>query len=80
MIFPFDETSPMGWGFDFVWPWLAEAKGRMIGVIDSTPVDHSMRKQGEAYDRIGQGNAMEQYLSKFPGIIRGTFTVTKLFR
>ena len=35
---PFDEESPMGWGYDFVWPHLADKNGLNMGIVDATPV------------------------------------------
>ncbi len=37
---PFDETSPMGWGNDFVWPIVAERLSLKIGIVDAVPVAH----------------------------------------
>lgn len=60
---PFDETSPMGWGFDFVWPLVAESAGLTVGIIDATPVDHSIRGQAVAYSTQTAGRAMQAYLA-----------------
>jgi len=61
-IMPFDETSPMGWGYDYVWPLQAEAEGLKIGIIDAAPVDHSLRDQAAAYSGSEAGLAMQAYL------------------
>ncbi len=62
-VFPFDEATPMGWGFDFVLPCIAESHGLRIGIIDETPVDHSMRKPMHNYQFDDVKKAMESYLS-----------------
>jgi hypothetical protein len=79
-ILPFDETSPMGWGYDYVWPLLAEAAGRRIGIVDATPVDHSIRDQAAAYDKYGAGAAMAAYLAKHRHLSKPeAFTVLTTF-
>ena len=62
-ILPFDELSGMGWGYDFVWPVLAEAANLRMGIIDATPVDHSLRDQASAYSSSAAGEAMRVYLA-----------------
>jgi hypothetical protein len=44
LVFPFDLTSPMGWGLENVWSLRASERGLKMGIIDAVPVDHSMRK------------------------------------
>ena len=66
LIFPFDERSPMGWGYDFVWPYLLEKKGLRMGIIDATPVDHSMRKPVANYIYKKAKRDMELYLLQNP--------------
>lgn len=62
-ILPFDESSPMGYGYDFCWPVeLAKANLKM-GIIDAVSVDHSFRPQGVSYSASQNNAVMEQYLS-----------------
>lgn len=63
-ILPFDELSGMGWGYDFVWPVLAEEANVKIGIIDATPVDHSLRDQATAYSSSDAALAMQTYLGR----------------
>jgi hypothetical protein len=42
-VFPFDITSPMGWGYENVWSYQLALSGMKMGIIDNVPVDHSMR-------------------------------------
>jgi hypothetical protein len=60
---PFDETSPMGWGLDFVWPVLAEKHDLNIGIVDATPVVHNLRKPVAYYNYSDANDAMIEYLA-----------------
>jgi glycosyltransferase involved in cell wall biosynthesis len=44
VVFPFDLTSPMGWGYENVWSYRLARRGLKMGIIDAVPVDHSTRK------------------------------------
>jgi hypothetical protein len=63
---PFDEESPMGWGYDFVWPCIIEKMGRRMGIIDATPVEHSMRKPVDNYEYDDSVQTMERFISQRP--------------
>lgn len=63
LLTPFDESSPMGWGYDFVWPVLLERAGLRMGIVDATPVAHELRKPSTLYDDRDASRAMEAYLS-----------------
>ena len=69
-IIPLDEATPMGWGFDFVLPCVAERQGLRIGIIDGTPVDHSLRRPMHNYHFEDAKQAMEAYLSVNPHLSR----------
>lgn len=64
LVAPFDETAPMGWGLDFVWPRIAEQHGLKIGIVDATPVDHSMRPPVSSYDDTKTREGMEEFLNR----------------
>jgi hypothetical protein len=49
LLFPFNENCGMGWGLDFVWPVVIEAAGLRMGIIDSVPVAHRIRKSTTNY-------------------------------
>lgn len=79
-VLPLDETSPMGWGYDFVWPLVAEEAGLRIGIIDATPVDHSLRPQASAYDaRITHDAMLRLYASRPHLSKQQAFTVLEVF-
>lgn len=61
-LLPFDESSPMGWGYDFVWPVIAQDQGLRMGIVDATPVDHSFRPQSATYSRDANREVAERYL------------------
>ena len=42
-VLPFDPISPMGWGYENVWSFRLAQHGMAMGIIDATPVDHSLR-------------------------------------
>ncbi len=79
-LLPFDESSPMGWGYDFVWPVLAEAAGLRLGIVDATPVDHSLRGQASAYSSKEASRAMIAYLERTPHLKKqDAFTVLETY-
>lgn len=61
---PFDEESPMGWGYDLVWPHLAEENGLNMGIVDATPVVHKMRPPVANYSYDKADSTMQEYLAK----------------
>jgi hypothetical protein len=79
-VLPFDETSGMGWGYDFVWPVVAEQARLKIGIIDATPVDHSLRDQASAYSGSAAAAAMEAYLQNNRHLSKQeAFTIVETF-
>lgn len=80
LIFPFDMNSPMGWGYDFVWPVLFQKNNLKIGIIDKTAVAHVIRPQGDAYSRGGELSRMYKFLEKHKIFtVPNGFVVKKLF-
>ncbi|MDH4264505.1 MAG: DUF707 domain-containing protein [Deltaproteobacteria bacterium] len=63
-LLPFDESSSMGWGYDFVWPHVIEKMGLRMGIVDATPVEHSMRRPVRNYNYEDARKGMEHYLSR----------------
>ena len=52
----------MGAGRDFVWPYVLEQHGLTLGIVDSVPVHHTFRPDGESYPRPEANRAMRAYL------------------
>lgn len=50
LVFPFDLSSPMGWGYENVWAFCVAERGWKMGIIDATAVDHSLRPPVAHYD------------------------------
>jgi hypothetical protein len=61
LVFPFDLTSPMGWGYENVWSRRLAERGLKMGIIDAVPVDHSLRKPVENYS-WAEANAQRRRL------------------
>jgi hypothetical protein len=68
LVLPFSPESPMGWGYDLIWPVVASENGFAIGIIDGVPVDHSLRKRSVLYDHREQRKLMAAYLSDRPHV------------
>ena len=66
LVLPFDETNPMGWGFDSVWAHLLRERGRSEGIIDAVPVDHSIRKPVAHYKWADADADRDRYLAQHP--------------
>ena len=71
LMVPFDENSPMGWGYDFVWPVLLETAGLRLGIVDATPVGHTMRRPLAHYDYEPTRARMDEYLTRRPHLTPG---------
>jgi hypothetical protein len=69
-LLPFDETSPMGWGYDYVWPARLQQLGRRMGIVDATPVDHSYRAQYTTYSLPEHRGVMKAFLSRHSHVPR----------
>jgi len=68
LLFPFDQNSPMGWGYDFVWPRMMDEHGLRMGIIDAVPVEHSMRKPVVNYKHSEAMESMNKYLTINPHV------------
>ena len=53
----------MGWGYDLVWPVTAQDHGLRLGIVDATPIDHSLRPRGALYAEGEVLAQMSRYLS-----------------
>ena len=80
-IFPFDESSPMGWGYDFVWPAILRRKKLKMGIVDITPLNHTIRPSGVQYSGSESRKQMEMYLSNNKNISsKEAFLVHKSYK
>jgi hypothetical protein len=68
-LLPFDEESPMGWGYDYVWPRVVAGAGLRMGIVDATPVAHAFRP-AISYDISRAAHQMAQYLLRHEHLSR----------
>jgi hypothetical protein len=66
LVFPFDETSAMGWGFENVWAHRLRERGRTQGIVDAVPMDHSIRKPLANYEWSDADADRKRYLAGQP--------------
>ena len=66
LIFPFDDASPMGWGYDFFWPQIIGNAGLKMGIVDAVPIAHYLRKSVSYYQHEQASREMEEFLSRRP--------------
>ena len=64
LVFPFDETNPMGWGFENVWAHKLRERGFSQGIVDAVPIDHSVRKPVANYEWSDANADRERYLGE----------------
>ena len=80
LMLPFDESSPMGWGYDLVWPVIARQHGLKLGIVDAVAIEHSMRARGALYDASNEIESMAKMLSQREHLnAREAFVVLKRF-
>jgi hypothetical protein len=80
VLLPFDLRSPMGWGYDFIWPTVIEQNELRMGIVDATPVSHTMRKPVMNYSRMIVLDQMEAILKVNPHLPRSeAFTVLETY-
>jgi glycosyltransferase involved in cell wall biosynthesis len=66
LVFPFDETSAMGWGFENVWAHQLRERGSSQGIVDAVPIDHSIREPVANYEWSDADADRERYLASHP--------------
>jgi len=66
LLLPFDDNCGMGWGLDFVWPVIMESARMRLGIIDSVPVAHRIRKPTANYLHAEADREMARTLAANP--------------
>ena len=80
LIFPFDESSPMGWGYDLVWPVLMEKAGLSMGIIDGIPVEHTLRNPCTHYNLEQAFSVRDEFLAAHDHLdLEEAFTILESF-
>ena len=69
-LLPFPEGLRMGWGLDVHWAALARERGWPIGVVDATPVGHTLRPAADAYPREAAAAEARAFLAGRPYVRR----------
>jgi len=64
LVFPFDLTSSMGWGYENVWAYRVAQRQMKMGIIDGVPVDHSLRKPVAYYRWDDADSQRKKFLEK----------------
>jgi hypothetical protein len=70
LLVPFETDIGMGWGLDFIWPIRLEKSGKRIGIVDATPVAHSLREQVQLYEHTEAHQARLRLLDRVPHLSR----------
>jgi hypothetical protein len=68
-LLPFPELR-MGWGLDAHWSAVARDRGWRIGVVDATPVGHTIRPAAEGYPREAAAAEARAFLAQRPYVRR----------
>jgi len=77
---PFDEASPMGWGYDFIWPVVMQRAGLRMGIVDAWPVAHDLRKPVSNYAHSVADDQMKALLGRHPHLEhREAFHIVRSF-
>ena len=66
LLLPFNDNCGMGWGLDFIWPVIIENAGMRLGIIDSVPVAHRIRKPTANYVHAEADREMARTLAANP--------------
>ncbi|MDX6702847.1 MAG: hypothetical protein QOF26_3073 [Baekduia sp.] len=69
-LLPFPPTLRMGWGLDAHWSAVAQEHGWRIGVVDATPIGHTIRPAAEGYPRETAAAEARRFLDGRPYVAR----------
>ncbi|WCB96604.1 hypothetical protein DSM104299_05368 [Baekduia alba] len=69
-LLPFPEHLKMGWGLDAHWSAVARDHGWRIGVVDATPIGHTIRPAAEGYPRETAAAEARRFLDGRPYVTR----------
>ncbi len=68
-LIPFPDLQ-MGWGLDAHWAAIAAQRGWPIGIVDATPIEHSLRVVARDYPRAEAIAEAQQFLADKPYLSR----------
>jgi hypothetical protein len=69
-LLPFPPELKMGWGLDVHWSAIAQANGWRIGVVDATPIGHTIRPAAADYPRETAAAEARRFLDGRPYVTR----------
>jgi GT2 family glycosyltransferase len=69
-LLPFPKELKMGWGLDTHWSAVADEHGWPIGVVDATPIGHTIRPAASDYPRETAAAEARRFLDSRPYITR----------
>jgi len=79
VLLPFGSDCGMGWGLDLVWPIRLERAGLRMGIIDSVPAAHRLRRQVSSYTFDSAMLDMDANLAREPHLsMDEAFTVLEV--
>ena len=81
LLLPFDQASAMGWGYDLVWPVIAQKHGLRLGIVDDAAVEHRIRARGAFYPAGPELQSTQEFLATREHLCaRDAFVVRKTYR
>jgi len=78
-LLPFPDLR-MGWGLDAHWAAVAREHGWPIGVVDATPIGHTLRPAGDAYPRAAAEAEARAFLDGRPYVRRAEVRTVRAHR
>jgi GT2 family glycosyltransferase len=69
-LLPFPHGLKMGWGLDAHWSAVAQERGWTIGVVDATPIGHTIRPAADGYPRETAAAEARRFLDGRPYVTR----------
>jgi GT2 family glycosyltransferase len=69
-LLPFPKDLKMGWGLDVHWSAVAQERGWRIGVVDATPIGHTLRPAAADYPRESAAAEARRFLDGRPYVPR----------
>jgi hypothetical protein len=69
-LLPFPQGLKMGWGLDAHWSAVAQHHGWTIGVVDATPIGHTIRPAADGYPRETAAAEARRFLDGRPYVTR----------
>jgi GT2 family glycosyltransferase len=79
-LLPFPKDLKMGWGLDTHWAAIAQARGWRIGVVDATPIGHTIRPAASDYPRETAAAEARRFLDGRPYVPRDAVRTLRAHR